>query len=156
MKLPLACRSPVAFAAALLSLATPMRAQTPAILRTLNGVPSDGETPLTNLVQAPGGTLANPRLARHTTVNSADITVAANAGWGGGAALGAAFEQAGAFRPPATSADAALLPTLVPGAATAQITGANDTTGVALVEIHEMPWQAPRLRPRHCRTFSFS
>ncbi len=37
------------------------------------------------------------------------------------------------------SADAALVVILAPGIYTAHVRGANDTTGVGLVEIYEMP-----------------
>lgn len=107
-----------------------------------------GNVPKTFLIRGVGpglnqfgvtGTLANPRLELHTTVNSADTTVASNAGWAGASALSAAFAQVGAFALPPTSADAALLITLTPGSYTAQVTGAGGTTGVALVEIYEVP-----------------
>ncbi len=72
-------------------------------------------------------------------MNNVDTTVANNAGWAGAAALSAAFTQVGAFPLPATSADAALLISLTPGQYTAQVTGAGGITGVAHVEIYEMP-----------------
>ena len=107
-----------------------------------------GNVPRTMLIRGVGpglnqfgltGTLANPRLELHTTVNNVDTVVASNTGWAGAPALSAAFTQVGAFSLPATSADAALLVSLTPGAYSAQITGANNTTGVALVEIYEVP-----------------
>ena len=49
------------------------------------------------------------------------------------------FTQTGAFGLPAASKDAALLVTLQPGAYTAQVSGAAGTTGVALVEVYEVP-----------------
>lgn len=107
-----------------------------------------GNVPKTLLIRGVGpglnqfgltGTLANPRLELHTTVNSADVTVAANAGWGGTPALTAAFAQVGAFNLPATSADAVLLVSLQPGSYTAQVSGVGGTTGIALVEVYEVP-----------------
>jgi len=107
-----------------------------------------GNVPRTLLIRGIGptlelfgvtGVLANPRLELHTTVNNLDTTVAANSGWGGSAALSATFAQVGAFGLPATSADAALLITLTPGSYTAQVAGAGNTTGVALVEVYEVP-----------------
>jgi hypothetical protein len=59
--------------------------------------------------------------------------------WGGEPALTAAFAQVGAFALPAASRDAALLATLQPGAYTVQARGVSGTTGVALVEIYEVP-----------------
>lgn len=65
--------------------------------------------------------------------------VAENSAWGGRAELATAFGQVGAFPLAADSKDAALLMTLLPGAYTAQVTGAVAMTGVALVEIYEVP-----------------
>jgi hypothetical protein len=65
--------------------------------------------------------------------------IEANDNWGGGAALAAAFARVGAFALPAGSRDAALLATLPPGAYTAQVSGVGGTTGVALVEVYEVP-----------------
>ncbi len=62
-----------------------------------------------------------------------------NDDWGGTVALVNAFAQTGAFAlPGASSQDAALLITLPPGSYTAQVSGVNSTTGVALVEIYEV------------------
>lgn len=49
------------------------------------------------------------------------------------------FSQVGAFSLPAGSADSAMVVTLPPGAYTATVTGANGSTGVALVEVYQMP-----------------
>jgi hypothetical protein len=45
----------------------------------------------------------------------------------------------GAFALAADSKDAVLLITLPPGSYTAQISGVNNTTGTALVEVYEVP-----------------
>jgi hypothetical protein len=45
----------------------------------------------------------------------------------------------GAFALPASSRDAALLVTLQPGSYTVQVSGVGGTTGVALVEVYEVP-----------------
>ena len=84
-------------------------------------------------------TLANPQLALLTRANNQDTVIASNDGWGGTAALSAAFALVGAFSLPTNSADAALLVTLQPGTYTAEVTGANGSTGIALVELYEMP-----------------
>jgi len=55
------------------------------------------------------------------------------------AELTAAAQSVGAFALGAGSRDAAVLVTLAPGAYTAQVAGAGTTTGVALVEIYEVP-----------------
>lgn len=93
------------------------------------------------------GTLADPRL----TVSSGQTTIAQNDNWSipvtvvGGQApatateIAAAAKAVGAFDLTAGSADAAVLLTLPPGVYTAQIAGNGTTTGVALVEIYEVP-----------------
>ena len=80
------------------------------------------------------GVLANPRL----TLYRGSASLATNAGWGGTAALIAAFTQVGAF--PITnssSADAALLQTLASGTYTAHVTGSAGARGVALLELYD-------------------
>ena len=73
--------------------------------------------------------------------SKAGASIASNAGWGGTPALTSAFAAVGAFSLPANSADSALLVTLQPGTYTAQLTGAGSSTasGVALLELYEMP-----------------
>ena len=61
-----------------------------------------------------------------------------NNDWGGTPGLKAAFAAAGAFSLPDVSKDAALVVTLEPGVYTAQVSGADGTPGVALVEIYEL------------------
>ena len=63
-----------------------------------------------------------------------------NDNWGGTSALTTAFSQIGAFAlTNNASRDAALLVTLAPGSYTAQVSGTGGTTGVALVEVYELP-----------------
>jgi hypothetical protein len=51
-----------------------------------------------------------------------------------------AFAQVGAFAlGGGSSRDAALLVTLPPGSYTAQVSGVGNTTGVALIEVYELP-----------------
>jgi hypothetical protein len=79
--------------------------------------------------------LANPilELYRGATV------IQSNDDWSGTAALTAAFTAAGAFAlPSATSRDAAMVVTLAPGAYTAIVSSATES-GIALVEIYELP-----------------
>jgi hypothetical protein len=95
------------------------------------------------------GVLATPTL---TLFDSSSQAVATNTGWGNASTRGASsvqastakatsavFTEVGAFQLPANSADCALVVSLPPGAYTAQVTGVNNTTGVALVEIYEVP-----------------
>ncbi|HEX2100568.1 MAG TPA: choice-of-anchor tandem repeat GloVer-containing protein, partial [Candidatus Synoicihabitans sp.] len=114
----------------------------------ITGFVFNGNVPRTLLIRGIGPTLANfgvsgvlasPRIELHTTINNVDTTIATNTGWGGSSALSAAFTQVGAFPLPANSADAALLITLMPGAYSAHVIGVGNTTGVALVEVYEVP-----------------
>jgi hypothetical protein len=82
------------------------------------------------------GVLADPRLE---LFSSAAVKITENDNWGGTAALANAFSTVGAFALPAASRDAVLLVTLAPGSYTAQASGVSSTTGVALVEVYEVP-----------------
>jgi hypothetical protein len=82
------------------------------------------------------GAMAVPQL---TVFDSNQNVVGSNDGWGGTAELQAAFDAASAFPIPTTSKDSAILITLLPGAYTAQVNGANSSTGIALLEVYEMP-----------------
>jgi len=80
------------------------------------------------------GVLASPQL----TLNSGVAQIGANAGWGGTAALSQAFLQTGAFALPTNSQDAALLMSLASGATyTANVVGANSSTGIVLLEAYD-------------------
>ncbi len=81
------------------------------------------------------GAIADPQL----TLYSGQTIIATNDNWGGTAALTAAFSQVGAFALPAASRDAAVLATLQPGNYTVQASGVGGTTGVAIVEVYEVP-----------------
>jgi hypothetical protein len=98
------------------------------------------------------GTLAQPQLRLYSGSN----VIAENIGWSSGtaantSALQAAFAQVGLSQFPAGSTDCALLATLSPGAYTAIISGANDSTGVALVEVYELGASDSRLSAIACR-----
>jgi len=84
------------------------------------------------------GVVANPEIALFSA--STQTQIGGNDDWGGGAALANAFKSVAAFDlPPGGSPDAALVVTLNPGGYTVRVTGKNGTTGVALVEIYELP-----------------
>ncbi len=84
-----------------------------------------------------GGTVVDPQLA---LFNDKSVKIGENNDWGGSADLTAAFTSVGAFAlPGATSKDAALLVTLPPGLYSVQATGVNNTTGVGIVEVYELP-----------------
>jgi hypothetical protein len=86
-----------------------------------------------------GGVLADPQLALFRQGSATALRQNDDWSTGGSAALAAAAAQAGAFALPANSRDAALLVVLEPGAYTAQISGAAGSTGVALLELYDVP-----------------
>jgi hypothetical protein len=84
------------------------------------------------------GVLAEPALA----LFSGSQRVASNTGWNSSpnaAAIRDAARAVGAFPLAESSRDSALLLTLPAGAYTIQVSGVNNATGVALVEVYEMP-----------------
>jgi hypothetical protein len=85
-----------------------------------------------------GGALLDPVL--DLRVLGAENVIATNDDWHGTAALKAAFKSVGAFDFAGdASKDSALVIELPPGAYTATVSGKNNTTGVALVEVYELP-----------------
>jgi hypothetical protein len=106
-----------------------------------------GEGAKTILVRAIGptlaafgltGLLADPQLAIYRGTES----ILANDDWSTGPAATATASvatQVGAFALPSGSKDAAFVVTLPAGAYTVQVSGVNNTTGLALVEIYEAP-----------------
>ena len=108
-----------------------------------------GSTSLTVLIRASGpaiavapfnvgGTLPDPELTLQNP--STQAVIASNNGWGGNPQISttAAAVHAFTWGDPA-SHDSALLITLPPGAYTAAATGASGDTGVAIVEVYEVP-----------------
>jgi hypothetical protein len=104
-----------------------------------------GSTAKTVLIRASGpalipykvaGTLPDPQLQ----LFSGAAAIESDYGWGGAPEVASAAGSVGAFPwNDAASLDSALLVTLAPGPYTAQISSASGTTGVALVEIYEVP-----------------
>jgi hypothetical protein len=75
-------------------------------------------------------------------VYSSDTLIAENAGWSTSAdatGIAQASAQVGAFALAPGSADAALIIYLAPGSYTAQVSGTGAASGVALVELYELP-----------------
>ena len=108
------------------------------------GFTISGGTSKTVLIRAIGptlvpfgvtGALVDPKLELFT----GSTKINENDNWGGSAALADAFRSVAAFDLPAASSDAVLLVTLEPGSYTAQVSGVGSTTGVALVEVYEVP-----------------
>jgi hypothetical protein len=109
-----------------------------------------GSTAKTVLVRASGpalipfavsGTLADPELSLYrSNPDGTSTLVATNIGWGGSAQLASVGDQVGAFSWGSLgTADSALLATLPPGPYTAEVSGASGDTGVALVEVYDVP-----------------
>ena len=141
--------------------ATPRRAYTPASPRLINvsarvavgtggdiliaGFAIGGTTSRTVLIRASGpalipfgvgGTLPDPMLSLY----SGSTMLVSNSGWGGDPVISATASLVGAFSwGAAASNDSAILVTLPPGPYTAQVSGAGGDTGVALVEVYEVP-----------------
>jgi hypothetical protein len=82
------------------------------------------------------GVLPDPKL---TLFDIQRNVLAQNTGWNSDPAIAAAAVQVGEFPWAAGSADSALLVVLQPGAYTAQVTGASGDSGVALIEVYEVP-----------------
>jgi len=77
--------------------------------------------------------LSNPKV---TIYNRSGVAIASSDDWGGSTGLSATFTRVGAFNLPVASKDAAIVLTLSPGPYTAVVSGVNDTTGIALVEVY--------------------
>jgi YVTN family beta-propeller protein len=85
------------------------------------------------------GALAQPSLSVYD--NSGNV-IASNTGWGTGpnpAQITSAGAAVGAFALAAGSADSALIVNLSAGAYTMQLSGVNNSTGVALAELYQVP-----------------
>ena len=103
-----------------------------------------GTTSKTVLIRASGpalvpfgvsGVLTDPQLQLYDSNGS----IATNVGWGGDTQIAAVAASQGAFSwGTSATADSALLVTLLPGAYTAQVSGASGDAGIALVEVYEV------------------
>ncbi|MBI5693301.1 MAG: esterase-like activity of phytase family protein [Verrucomicrobia bacterium] len=108
----------------------------------------DGTAPKLVLIRVVGpglaafgvtGALADPQLA--VVPLGFPQVIASNNDWGDGGqavALQSAFSAAAAFALPSGSKDAAVLLRLPPGGFTVQASGANASTGTALVEVYDL------------------
>jgi YVTN family beta-propeller protein len=86
-----------------------------------------------------GGILAQPSLS---VFNNSGTVIASNTGWGTSpnpAQIASTASSVGAFALTSASADSAQIVNLSAGAYTMQISGANNSTGVALAELYEVP-----------------
>jgi hypothetical protein len=85
------------------------------------------------------GALSAPHLQ---LFNASQQIIRDNFSWGTGndpAMINAAETATGAFALPSGSADSSILIVLPPGTYTAEVSGANNATGVGLVEVYEVP-----------------
>jgi hypothetical protein len=92
-----------------------------------------------------GGVLAQPSLS---VIDSTGRVIATNTGWGTNmnpGLIASTSATVGAFALAQDSADCALIVSLPAGAYTAQVTGVNNTTGVALAEVYEVSSTGTRL-----------
>lgn len=107
-----------------------------------------GSTPVRVLIRGVGpdltqygvsGVLADPKLTLRRVDQS---LVQENDNWASGSNvvdLQTAMSTAGAFSIPTSSKSAVIVATLAPGGYTAIVSGVNDTAGVALAEVYELP-----------------
>ena len=111
------------------------------------GVVVSGMAPKRVLIRAAGPALASfglPEVLRRPqlTLHVGAAVIARNDSWStsaNSAAIAQATAQAGAFAFAPGSADAALLVNLSPGTYTAQVSCLDGSSGVALIEIYEVP-----------------
>lgn len=86
------------------------------------------------------GVLAQPSLSVISQASGA--TIASNTGWGTSpnpSLIASTGAVVGAFGFASGSADSAVVTNLTAGAYTAEVSGVNNTTGVALAEVYEVP-----------------
>jgi hypothetical protein len=116
----------------------------------ISGFVVGGSTSRTVLIRASGpalvplgvtGTLADPQLLLYRSNSDGSSTLLyANSGWAGNAQIALSAASVGAFPwGSLPTKDSAILVTLPPGGYTAQVSGASGDTGVALVEVYEVP-----------------
>ena len=79
--------------------------------------------------------LADPKLE----LFQRSSVIGSNDNWGGDAMISSVAAEVGAFALANDSRDAALLVTLQPGSYTVHVSGVAATSGVALVEVYEVP-----------------
>lgn len=109
------------------------------------GLTIKGTTPKRILIRGIGPTLAkhgvNGVLADPVLrlFDAASNVITENDDWGGTPEFSATFAEVFAFTLPQNSLDAAILITLPPGLYSAHVLGSGQITGVALVEVYEVP-----------------
>jgi kumamolisin len=81
-----------------------------------------------------------------TLLNSGGTAITSNSKWGGGATLTSEMSAVGAFSLPSSSLDAVLDLPVAAGQYTAQVSGANSTSGIALAEVYDADAGTPATR----------
>lgn len=85
-----------------------------------------------------GGTMVDPQIVVRPL--GSGTVLALNAGWGGDPQITVAGNSVGAFQlTNSSSLDSAVLVTLPPGAYTAQVSSAGNSSGTTLTEVYEIP-----------------
>jgi hypothetical protein len=111
------------------------------------GISVSGSAPKRLLIRGVGPTLTTLGVAGALSQPQLNIvkdgaTVATNSNWTtspDAAAIATASAQVGAFALGSASADAAMIVSLPPGNYSAQVVGLNNTTGIAIIEVYELP-----------------
>jgi len=87
------------------------------------------------------GILPDPSLQLfRSNADGSSTLIGSNTGWGANSLIGSTASSVGAFSwGSAATPDSALVITLPPGSYTAQVSGASGDTGVALVEVYDVP-----------------
>ena len=88
------------------------------------------------------GVLAAPQLRLYNISNNQQLVIADNTGWSNStnaAAIASKGLSVGAFPLQTGGQDSAMLLVLPPGSYTAQVSGVGNTTGIALIEVYEIP-----------------
>jgi hypothetical protein len=126
----------------------------------IGGFVIGGNTPQTVILRADGPTLGSAPFNLAGTLANTTLTlyaqdgavIATNSGWGNAPTLGASATggiviqpltaalsaKVGGFALATDSGDSGIVATLPPGPYTAEVSGTNGTTGIALVEIYEV------------------
>jgi hypothetical protein len=103
------------------------------------------------------GVLPDPELTLTNVSDNPSTVVTTNTGWGGNSAIAAAAASVGAFAWPNSSVDSAMLESLPEDNYTAEVSGAANDTGVALVEVYDATSSytltSPRLTNLSARVF---
>ena len=86
-----------------------------------------------------GGVLADPKLEIYRSANGVSTYIDGNDNWSAGTEMSNAFAATGAFGLTPGSKDGALIIQLQPGSYSAVVKGVSDTTGIALVELYDLP-----------------